>query len=207
MTAGVGQPWRRAGAWLAVLALGVGAILYMALLPARESRDAEHGGGPPDTLLPVPFKEVTAIELVLRGAVHRFERAADGRWYFHRHAHKAAHGAGAGHTHQATPEFAPRIARTFETFGRARVERTLARGGFDRATYGVDTPELILFAFVAGKARPAASFYFGDVAPDRLSRYVLATGRRALVTIPDYHATGLLDLLADLGVGAAPDAP
>jgi len=196
---------RRALAWGAVLGLALAAIAYMATVPPGEPLDRDvHGGeaAAPAYLVPVAMEAVTAVELVLRGAVVRFERDAAGLWYRHGHGHAAPHGGDGGHEHATDAGAGERIARALDTFARARIERTVARGAFDRAAYGVDAPALIAFLFAGGEPRPAATFYFGAVAPDTLSRYVLATDRGALVTIPDFHAANLLDLLA--ATGAAP---
>ncbi len=224
--------WR--GAWLLLLLL-VAAIVFVeatGLLGPRQRRD-EHGHilKAAVMLLPVAIEQAGAIEVEEDGAAVRFERGADGAWTWrfagdghgaggHSHGgdgHGHSHGGdGHGHSHgddggdgggggaPNSPETAALIERALGAFGRARVQREIGRGA-PGAEYGVLTPEMTVRVYLPGARRPVARYLMGDVAADRLSRYVLAGASLSIVTIPEYQVENLRQLAA--AVTGRPRAP
>jgi hypothetical protein len=187
--------------WLVLLVL-VGAILVIER-PGLGGLWATRGGpddiaSDPRRLLPVPVDELGAIEVAHAGAVHRFERDASGAWFYH-----GAHtGSEAPHDHVSDPAMAARIEHAFAGFGRTRVERQLAPEGQSSDAYGVVAPEMLVLVYRPHDLQPLARYAVGDVAPDRLSRYVQAIGSPVVVTIPDYQIDNLLALIAAVRNGS-----
>lgn len=101
-------------------------LLLIAVIVAIEMRDraatpsvSSVPARDPRLLLPVSIEQVGAIEIAYGGSVHRFERDANGAWFYHG-AHVQAQ---ASHVHQADPAIAAKIAQAFAGFDRARMER------------------------------------------------------------------------------------
>ena len=172
-------------------------LLLVGAIVAIEMRDRAAapvaGSGPerdPRLLLPVPIEAVGAIEIAYRGAVHRFERDANGAWFYHG-AHAPAQ---PGHAHQTDPAVAARITAAFAGFDRARMERDfpLQEGGKE---LGVATPQMVILAYRPRELQPLAQYAVGDVAPDKHSRYVLPVGKPRVVTIADYQIANLAALI------------
>jgi len=181
---------------LGVLAVGIGALEWTDRLRASADRPAAD----PRLLVPVPISELGAIEIADAGRLHRFERDATGAWFYH-----GAHGvAEAGHTHEPDPARSERIARAFGALGRARAERDFPLGRDGGATYGVAAPELVILVYRPGQPQPLAQYAVGHIAPDTVSRYVMAVGRPVVVTIPTYQIDNLRDLVQAM---AAPTDP
>lgn len=183
---------------LGVLAVGIGALEWTDHLRATSGGA---GDADPRRLLPVPLHEVGAIEIADGGRLHRFERDATGAWFYH-----GAHGSAEGsHTHDPDPGRADRIAQAFAVFARARAERDfpLARDG---AAYGVAAPDLVILLYRPGQIQPLAQYAVGHVAPDTVSRYVMAVGHPVVVTIPTYQIDNLRALVQAVGVTPAPEA-
>jgi len=148
-------------------------------------------------LLPVPVDRVGAIEIADAGRLHRFERAANGAWFYH-----GVHTGGEStHTHAADPGLAERIGRTMAAFGRTRLEREFPLGP-DAADYGVNTPEVVVVVYRPGQSQPLVQYAIGHVAPDTVSRYVLVVGRPVVATIPGYQVDNLLALVHSVGDSA-----
>jgi Domain of unknown function (DUF4340) len=176
--------------WALLLGL-VGVIVIVGRTDLVRPRPA--GPGRPDSgqLLPVPVGQLGAIEVIDAGALHRFERDADGGWFYHG-VHDAS---AAAHRHSADPATAERIERAFQAFGRARIER---RVGLDRdpAAYGLSTPKVVILVYPPNAMQPLAQYAVGDVAPDTVSRYVNVVGATVgVVTIPGYQIDNLLSLI------------
>ena len=178
-------PRRLLAVWLALIAL-------MVLIALIEYRDDEQQAVEEKLLLPLPVDELGAIELGHAGTLHRFERGADGAWFYHL-AHAASEAA---HAHSADPGAAQRIAAAFAALGRARIERRLP---YDRNSreYGLAAPQVVLILYRKDSAQPLAQYAIGDVAPDTFSRYVHRVGSAEVVTIPNYQVENLLALVAD----------
>jgi hypothetical protein len=174
--------------WLVLaLLVGVVAALEYADVGARSGR-----GHTVDqtALLAVPVEQLAAVEIVIAGTGHRFERDAGGAWFYHG-VHAGSEGA---HAHVPDPAVAERIERAVAAFGRARVERRLPR---DKA-FGVTTPEMLILVYRPAQSQPLAQFAVGDVAPDTVSRYVDVVGGAGVVTIPNYQIENLVALVGSV---------
>ena len=155
-----------------------------------EREDSEQARRDPRLLLPVPVEEVGVIEVAHAGAVHRFERDAAGAWFYHGvHAQTDA-----AHTHQAEPAMAQRIETAFQGFGRTRMERKLPTG-VSVQQYGLANPQMVILVYRPNELQPLLQVAVGDVAPDKLSRYVMAVGRPSVVTIANYQIDNLVGLI------------
>jgi hypothetical protein len=184
---------RLAAVWLVFLVL-IGAIVateYTELVRPKPARD---GAADPSMLLPVPVAELGAIELAHAGTLHRFERDAAGVWFYHG-SHTGAEGT---HQHAADPAMAARIERAFAAFGRARVERQFALTT-SPGSYGVTRPETLILVYRPREPQPFVQYAVGDIAPDLVSRYVLAVGSPTVATIPSYQIDNLLALIQSVG--------
>ncbi len=172
--------------WLAgaIVVVGAGALAYAALAPDE---------APKRRLLPMPLAELSALEIVIDGRLHRFDRDADRAWYYHRHQERDANGS--PDQHVADPDMAAAIAAALERFSRATIERTVAVGAPGEA-YGVTRPQVIATLYVAGEARPAIHLMIGDPVPGEPNRYLLIQDYATIVTIPERHVTDLTELVA-----------
>jgi hypothetical protein len=54
---------------------------------------------------------------------------------------------------------------------------------------------MLILAYIAGSTKPLAQYAVGDVAPDKLSRYVLLVDSSEVFTIADFQIQNLLDLI------------
>jgi hypothetical protein len=141
-------------------------------------------------LLPISVDQLSALEIADSGRLHRFERDAGGRWFYH-----GVHGAAdAAHTHTPDPALSDRIARAVGAFGRTRIERQFSPEG-DGGTYGLASPELVVLIYRPNQAQPLAQYAVGGVAPDTASRYVMVVGRPGVVTIANYQIENLQSLV------------
>ncbi len=180
--------------WVLVLVL-VGTILLIERRDLFGTSDPhEHQSGE-RMLLPVPLDQIGAIEIAQGGTLYRFERDPAGSWFYH--AHGVDPGTQGPHGHQADPTQAQLIEKRFAGFGRTRMERDLAfEAGAD--PYGVTRPEMLILVYRSGDPKPLGQYAVGDVAPDRLSRYVLALGSPSVVTIANYQIDNLHGLIDDV---------
>jgi hypothetical protein len=184
--------------WLLLGAL----VLGIVVIELTEHLGANSAGGGEDArmLLPVPVGELGAIEIAEAGRLHRFERDSTGTWFYH-----GVHtGAQPAHTHDPDPARAERIERAFAAFGRTRVERdfVLDREG---TAYGVTAPEILVLVYRPNQSQPLAQYAVGHVAPDTVSRYVLAVGSRTVVTIPTYQVDNLVVLIRAVAGPSGPE--
>jgi len=200
---------RRSGAsvrlsvvWMVLLMLA-GAIVAIELADRARSQREESAPAQrdPRLLVPVPLEQLGAIEVAYAGAVHRFERDAAGAWFYHGvHAKTDA-----THAHQADPAMAQRIETALQGFGRTRMERTLPAGAAVEQ-YGLANPQMVILVYPPNELQPLLQVAVGDVAPDKLSRYVMAVGRPSVVTIANYqidNLVGLIKAAAESGQGKA----
>lgn len=172
--------------WLAgaIAVVGAGALAYAALAPDE---------APKRRLLPMPLAEVSALEIVIGGQLHRFDRDADRAWYYHQHRQPNADGP--PDQHVADPDMAATIAAALDHFSGATIERTVAVGAPGDA-YGVTRPQVIATLYAAGEARPAIQLMIGDPVPGEANRYLLIQDYATIVTIPERYVTDLTELVA-----------
>lgn len=149
-------------------------------------------------LLPAPIEEIGVVELLVKATMHRFERAANGQWFYH-----GVHDATlAGHEHQINPAQADTIANALAGFGRLQPEQQIPlKGGAD--DYGIMRPDIFIIVYRTGADTPLARYAAGNVTPDGYSRYLLPVGSATIVTVPEFHLTNLLDLIAAMQAPAA----
>ena len=141
-------------------------------------------------LLPAPMEKLGAIEIMVKGSMHRFERDAEGRWFYHG-AHDASK---AEHGHSTDPQMAALIEKAMIAFGRVQREQKIAiKAGEDE--YGVTRPDVFILVYLPKTDEPLARYAVGTIAIDRVSRYVLPVGAAEIVTIPDFHIKNLLALI------------
>ena len=182
--------------WAVLAALA--AVILALELGDRRQAGSDEAAGDPRALVPVPVDRLGALEIADRGRLHRFERDAAGAWFYHG-VHTAATPA---HTHTVDSVLSERIARAVAAFGRARAERRFPLDG-DGAAYGVATPEIVILLYQPGRSQPLAQYAVGGVAPDTVSRYVLAVGSRDVVTVPNYQIENLHALIQAATTAAA----
>jgi len=186
--------------WLVLLAL-VAVIGYLELADRAEQRaaagDVENARA--RMLIPVPIEQVGAIELAYAAALHRFERDASGAWLYHG-AHTGAEGV---HAHQADPASAQRIEQAFGVLGRALTERSFELHSGNG--YGVTSPNMLILVYRPNEMQPLVQYAVGDLAPDKLSRYVHAVGSKRVVTIPNYQIDNLLGLIRAVAGSPVPE--
>lgn len=185
--------------WLLLAAL-IGAIVVLdhgTHLFESEEEHAAHTGVPSGDrrLLPAPMVDLIAIEVAYGGALHRFERDAQGAWFYHAHATNPE--ALANHTHVADAQVAQRIAKAFAGLENARLEREFPND--PTSDFGVTAPEMFLVVYGKESATaPMARYAMGTLAPDNLSRYVLPGGSAKVVTIANYQFDNLVALIKDM---------
>jgi hypothetical protein len=149
-------------------------------------------------LLPVPMQDLGAVEIMVKGSMHRFERDAEGRWFYHgvHDAQKAEHG------HSTDPQMAAVIDKAMIAFGRVQREQKIPlKAGEDE--FGVTRPDIFILVYKPKAAEPLARFAVGTTATDGVSRYVLPVGAAEIVTIPDFHIKNLLALIDAVKIAGA----
>jgi hypothetical protein len=178
-----------------ILLLGLVATILVIERPGLVGTSDSNGEHRPDDrmLLPLPINQIAVIEIAQGGTLYRFERDAAGSWFYHSHGVDTT-GTQGPHGHQADPAQAQLIDKAFAGFGRTRMERELA---IDAGTdpYGVTRPEMLILVYRADDPKPLGQYAVGDLAPDALSRYVLALGGRSVVTIANYQIDNLRGLI------------
>jgi hypothetical protein len=174
--------------WIAVLALA--ALIFV---KERELSLAveEPDGHQPNWLLTVPFDEISAIEILRKGQLHRFERDDKNVWFYHGQQDDPN---AKDHAHRADPLAATTIAEAVAVFSRTRKEENIPlQPGKDE--YGVSRPDILIMIYRPKKSEPVARFSVGIVSPDGYSRYVLPVGANEAVTIPEYQITNLMAMI------------
>lgn len=149
-------------------------------------------------LLPAPMQDLGAVEIMVKGSMHRFERDAEGRWFYHgvHDANKAEHG------HNTDPQMAAVIDKAMVVFGRVQREQKIAlKAGEDE--YGVTRPDVFILVYLPKADSPLASYAVGTIATDRVSRYILPVGAADVVTVPDFHIKNLLALIDAVKIAGA----
>jgi len=181
---------RLVAVWVLVAALI--AVIVVIEMKDRAHEDLELSGvaGRERMLLDEPADRIGALEVVTAGAMHRFERDPAGVWFYHGIHAKAE----SEHGHQPTPELAEATARAVKAFGGARREREFRLTPGDNA-FGVTSPGMVVLVYRPGELQPMAQFAVGDLAPDGVSRYVLAVGSDRVHTVADYQFENLAQLV------------
>lgn len=187
---------RRSLGWLVLLLAALGLIAWQLQHPAVRMVDADEQPGAP--LISAPLADWAAVELLHRGERQRFERDSAGQWLQHTTLADEA----SNHAHRSSPAADQRIGSVLAVLGRARIERSLPADPARLAGWGLANPALIVLIH-SQDGRVLITLELGDVAPDGLSRYVQVPQTRQVLTIPNYHATGLLTLLAAPGPAAS----
>lgn len=190
--------------WLAVLAAAAAAILWQAVRPTAPVGHDDHDGAVA-LLIAVAEASWSAVELLGPGGMERFERDASGHWLHHGAVAGAVASEAAGeaaseatrHEHRADPASAERIASVFGALARTRIERTLPGDPARLTAYGLDRPEWIVLIHGADR-RPLSTIEVGQIAPDRLSRYVRLPLDGRVLTIANYQIEGLIGLTGAL---------
>jgi hypothetical protein len=184
----------------------VGAEWLLAADLARHALPPEAGrrdpsASPAGLLLPVSIDQVWAVELVVGGKLHRFERDSDGNWFLHVGQH--SHAAGANR-HVADPVQAPVIDAALRGFGESQIETRAARNATsaDLDRFGLSRPALIALLYARDSSTPLVRVEIGAPSADGFSRYAQRGRSGEVVTVASYEAQGLIDLLH--AVGATP---
>ncbi len=180
--------------WLVFVVL-VGAVILIERTDLMAPEDERQGQEAHEIrmLLPALLAQLAAVEIGHAGTLHRFERDANGAWFYH--SHNQGPEPAENHEHQADAAFTQRIDLALAAFGRTRIERDFVLGR-DAEAYGIASPDMIILVYGSKSEQPLAQYTIGDVAPDTFSRYVQAAGHDEVVTIPNYQITNLLDLIA-----------
>jgi len=155
-------------------------------------------------LLPAPIEEIGVVEIMVKGTLHRFERAANGKWFYHG-IHDSSQ---PGHEHGIDDQQAESINTAMTGFGRMQGEQRIPlKGGNDE--YGVTRPDIFVTVYRSAGAEPLASYAAGNVTPDGYGRYLLPVGGAEIVTVPEFHLTnllGLIDAMKAMATAASPTA-
>ncbi len=152
-------------------------------------------------LLPASIDQVWAVEVVLGGRLHRFERDGTGTWFLHtgQHSH-----AGSTNVHVADPAQASVIAAALAAFAETQIESVAAAqaSARDLDHFGLNRPTIIALLYPQDSSAPLARVEIGTLSDDGFSRYARLQGGGGVVTIAAYQPQHLVDLVK--AVGAAP---
>lgn len=163
----------------------------------RQTESAGSGRGS-SLLLPISMAQVWAMEIVFAGKLTRFERDGAGDWF--RHVGQHAHSAG-NPGHLADPEQARIIDAALRAFDAAAVEtRVGPADAAQLARYGLNLPTLIVLPYARDSSTPLARLEFGAMA-DSLDRYARLAPDGAVVTVAEFEARRLTELLRAVGAG------
>tara|TARA_B100000614_G_scaffold231663_1_gene225766 strand:- start:30 stop:614 length:585 start_codon:yes stop_codon:yes gene_type:complete len=183
-------------AWLAVAAVAIGAgayLLFQSVMPTE-------GPGEDRVLKLIPFTvgEISAVDVVLDGAPHRFARDAEGNWFYHSHARQGD--AGEGHSHVVDLKDSERIAAALNKLFATDVEETLDAGGA-----AATEPQILVFLYQRDDPRPAWRLLISEGDPDVAQRYVTIPDAGTTAVIAEAPIRGLITLIE--GIAAAPAEP
>lgn len=174
---------------LAVLAAAIGFLKYS---DWRDDQSTQPTMAADErSLLPLKLEAISAVEIAHGGNLYRFERDQAGTWFYH--AHGVNTGIQAQHGHVADAAQAEQIATRLGGLGRARMERKLDPK--NKEEYGVTKPQMLILVYIQESTKPLAQYAVGDLAPDKLSRYVMLVDTGEVVTIANYQIQNLLDLI------------
>jgi hypothetical protein len=147
--------------------------------------------------LPTSIDQVWAVEIIYRGALHRFERDSSGNWFLHVGEHTHA----ASSAHVADPAKASIIAAALQAFEQTQIETLVARhsGGDDFDRYGLSRPAIIALLYARDSSSPLARIEIGSMAKDGFGRYARISQDGDVVQIAAYEAKRLTGLLKTVG--------
>jgi hypothetical protein len=172
--------------------------------PANVERNGEASAGAKrlaGLLLPASIEQIWAIEIVFEGKLHRFERDGAGNWFLHvgQHTHSANTPA-----HVADPAQAPIIAAALAPFDQAQIEGLIAHhpDSDQIEHYGLGRPMMIALFYPRDSSSPLARIEIGKMADDGFGRYARIAKSGDVVTIADYEAGRLIDLLKAVGAAS-----
>lgn len=141
-------------------------------------------------LLPAPIDEISVVEIMVKGTMHRFERAENRQWFYHG-IHDASQ---PGHEHGIDPAQSEAIATAMTGFGRMQGEQRIPlKAGEDE--YGITRPDIFIIVYRNPTDEPLARYATGMITPDGYGRYLLPVGGAEIVTVPEFHIKNLLDLI------------
>jgi uncharacterized protein DUF4340 len=151
-------------------------------------------------LLPVSLAQVWAVEIVFAGKLTRFERDGAGDWFRHVGQHSHANNAGG---HVADPAQARVIGAALDAFDQAAVETRVARGADERELqrFGLTLPPVIVLLYARDSSAALARLELGAAA-DRLDRYARLVPDGDVVTVAEFQAARLTELLKAVGAGS-----
>lgn len=183
-------------AWLAVGAVAIGSgayLLFESVVPAE-------GPGEERVLRLIPFAvdEISAVDIVLDGAAHRFARDAEGNWFYHSHAQQEA--AAEGHSHVVDLKDSEHIAAVLNDLAATGVAETT-----DAGEAAAGEPEMLVFFYQPGDPRPAWRLRIHERKPGSAGRTVTVSDVGTTALIPETPVTGLITLIDR--VTAAPAEP
>ena len=170
--------------WLLLGVLAVGDRGARVHRPSAR-RSGEAARADPRLLLPVPLGRARARSRSRTpGGSTASSATRRGAWFYHG-VHTASPRAPTRTTPDPALRGAHRARRRRASVGRAS-SGTSRSGATDGAAYGVTAPRDRHPASTGpGQSQPLVQYAVGHVAPDTVSRYVMAVGQPVVVTIPD----------------------
>ncbi len=169
--------------------IGLGVVIWQAEIK-RSNEISAKSVRQTKRLLPAPIEEIGVVEIMVKGTMHSFERAANGKWFYHG-IHDTSQ---PGHEHRIDDKQAETIATAFTGFGRMQGEQRIPLKS-DSDEYGVKQPGIFITVYRSAGAAPLASYAAGSITPDGYGRYLLPVGSAEIVTVPEFHITNLLGLI------------
>lgn len=151
-------------------------------------------------LLPVSLAQVWAVEIVFAGKLTRFERDGAGEWF--RHVGQHSH-VGSTNVHVADPAQARMIGAALDAFDEIAVETRVAHGADEAelTRFGLASPPLIVLLYARDSSTALARLELGAAA-DSFDRYARLAPDGDVVTVAEFEARRLIDLLKAVGAGS-----
>ena len=151
-------------------------------------------------LLPVSLAQVWAVEIVFAGKLTRFERDGGGEWF--RHVGQHSH-VGNANVHFADPAQARVIGAVLDAFDEIAVETRVAHGAdkVELTRFGLALPPLIVLLYARDSSTALARLEFGAAA-DTFDRYARLAPDGDVVTVAEFEARHLIELLKVVGAGS-----
>ena len=151
-------------------------------------------------LLPVSLAQVWAVEIVFAGKLTRFERDGAGEWF--RHVGQHSH-LGGTNVHVADPAQARMIGAAFEAFDEIAVETRVAHDADEAelTRFGLVFPPLIVLLYARDSSTALARLELGAAA-DSFDRYARLAPHGDVVTVAEFEAKRLIELLKAVGAGS-----